>query len=619
MRAAKVDVLYYVALFASFALGVATLWSVDYLPTNDGPQHIFVGHAENHYGDASSIYERQFVPQLQFAARGFNLWWNPLEPVLGFRDATRVVLSLFYGWMFGGYVLLVHALGKTRRWLGLLGCGISLCWPLYMGLFAYWSGVGIGLLLLGYVARRATFDRRAAIVVGIGLVVEFVHHAFSVVPTILFLCILVAVRTDRSERRPTFVRLALGLVPAMIGLLSLVALRPPSPPGLQEFHWEPIARRALILPRVLWSGGDGTRWLGNALLVVGLVASIARFRRVDRTERAFTLCAWTAAVLLFTLPIVIPGWQFLNVRFAAFLVVFTLPLIPIERLRREALEASLCALAAAFFVVSAVSFHRSLRASCADDLAGLSAPVKRSSFRLPVVLEPFCGLPRDATQSPVPFLGPARQLAALYATAQGGTVPNPFAKVFAIHPFTLRKGEGAPQVPIPEGDLFKLGEDLTRSSNPQVRNHTLQTFSVLGQSYDDILVFGVTDADVALLGELGYRPAFRQRSFAMMELDPCKAEVVIQDHPKAASITVAGGIAGRREITWELPVKPGVASPEGELAVPVGHRLCGRAWIEVRYRVGDSAFACDGTKDGKIHYVARAGEVTRVRCAAPAL
>ncbi|MDB5214737.1 MAG: hypothetical protein JWO86_2664 [Myxococcaceae bacterium] len=619
MRARRGDLAYFGALLVAFLLGVATLWCVDYLPTNDGPQHVFLGHAENLYSDPTTIYGRQFVPQLQFASRGFALWFNPLEPLLGFRDATRVVLTLFYSWSFGGYVLLVHALGKPRRWLALLGCAVPLCWPLYMGLFPYYAGLGIGLLLLAYVARRPTFDRRAALVVAAGLALQFVHHAFSVVPTVLFLGILVATRTERADRRATLVRAGLCLIPAAIGLLALVWVRPASPPGLHEFHWEPLARRALILPRVLWSGSTGTRWLGNLLLAAGFVSSLARFRRVERTERAYVLCAWTALALLIALPIVIPGWQFFNVRFAPFFVVFTLPLLPIEKLRRPALEGALCAAVAACLVALAAGFHRSLRAACADDLAGLSAPVTRTSFRFPLVLDPFCGLPRDATQAPVPFLGPARQLGALYATAQGGTIPNAFANVVAIHPFTIRTDDAAPHVPIPDEETLRFGEELSRTDDLEARKHELQNVAIIAQPYDDVLVFGATDADVATLGELGLRPAFRQRSFAMMELQPCKTEVVVEDHRGASLVTVGGGIGGRKEITWERRAKPGPVTPEGELVVPVSQRLCGPGWIRVRYQIGEGAFACGHTTDGKVYYVAKPGEVTRVRCAAPDL
>jgi hypothetical protein len=618
MRARTGEYVYFGALVVTFVLGMATLWCVDYLPTNDGPQHIFLGHVENHYSDPTTIYGRQLEPQPQLTSRGFALWWTPLEPLLGFRDATRVVLSLFYSWTFGGYALLVHALGRPRRWLALAGCGVALCWPLYMGLLPYYAGLGIGLLILGFVARRATFDRRAAIVVGAGLLVQFVHHAFSVVPTLLCLCILVVVRSERSERRATLLRLGLSLLPVTMGLLSLVVLRPPSPPGLREFHWEPMARRALILPRVLWSGSTGTRWLGNALLVAGLAASVARFRRAERTERAYILCAWSSAAMLIVLPIVIPGWQFFNVRFAPFVVVFALPLVPLEKLRRPALERALCVLSAACFIGSAFGFHRSLRAACADDLAGLSLPIERSAFRFPLAFDPFCGLPRDATRAPVPFLGPARQLAALYATAQGGTIPNAFVG-FAIQPFKARLGADAIHVPTPDDATLRFGEELSYLENPDARRHELQTVAIGAQSYEDVLVFGATDSDVTTLGELGFRTAFRQGAFAMMELEGCRTEVVIEDHPSASRIVVGGGLGGRNEITWESAIKRGPGTPDGEIVSLVAQRLCGPGWIRVRYKIGERAFACGNAPDGKVYYVAKRGEVTRVKCAAPEL
>jgi hypothetical protein len=323
----------------------------------------------------------------------------------------------------------------------------------------------------------------------------------------------------------------------------------------------------------------------------------------------------------------IPGWQGFNVRFAPFAVVFAVPLLPIERLRRPMVENVACALGAACFIAAAFGFHRSLRAACADDLAGLSQPITRSAFRLPMVLDPFCRLPRDATKSPVPFLGPARQLAALYATQQGGTVPNAFVGTFAIHPFTVRRGDGAPHVPIPDELTTGFGEDAARLMNPRARRRALQTIAIHAQSYEDVLLFGAADEDVAILGELGLRTTFRQGTFAMLQLEPCTIEVVIEDRERASTIMVGGGIAGRNEIMWERRAKPGPTPPgatasgaaPGEIVAPVAQRLCGRGWIRVRYQVGDAGFACSGTADGNVPYDAKPGDVTRVRCSAPEL
>ena len=83
MRGSRTEIAYYGALAATFMLGMATLWCVDYLPTNDGPQHIFLGHAENLYADPSTIYGQQLIPQLQFAGRLRSL----VDPA---RTAARV-------------------------------------------------------------------------------------------------------------------------------------------------------------------------------------------------------------------------------------------------------------------------------------------------------------------------------------------------------------------------------------------------------------------------------------------------------------------------------------------------------------------------------------------------
>jgi hypothetical protein len=134
-------------------------------------------------------------------------------------------------------------------------------------------------------------------------------------------------------------------------------------------------------------------------------------------------------------------------------------------------------------------------------------------------------------------------------------------------------------------------------------------------------VFGATSQDVGFLDQFGFRATHHQGSFAMLELEPCRTEAVIQDHAKASVITVGGGIDGRNEITWERPIKPGPAAPgaEGDLVAVVAQRLCGPGWLRVRYQIGTSAFTCRESSDGRLPYFAKVGEVTRVRCTAPEL
>jgi hypothetical protein len=117
-----------------------------YLPTNDGPEHVFSSHAATRLDDASLGYGRHLKLGTTFSQAGFDHLLAFFELLLPWRIALRaclVFMVLFWAW---GVVALAAAVGGRRRvWLGLFGFAAAVQWVLYMGFFPFYLSSAFGL------------------------------------------------------------------------------------------------------------------------------------------------------------------------------------------------------------------------------------------------------------------------------------------------------------------------------------------------------------------------------------------------------------------------------------------------------------------------------------------
>lgn len=180
------------------ALLVGSFWVVPYLPTNDGPEWVYVTHMENHYGDPGSIYRDYYVPALQFASRGFTLLYGPFEAWLGWQHGLQVTLGVMALMAAWGFVALVWALDPRRWALGFLGFPLALSWGLYMGVWAYVAASGFGLFVLAFAVREREPAWPRRVVLSLLLTVQAAAHVFSAVVTGSVLLLLFLSRAPRG-------------------------------------------------------------------------------------------------------------------------------------------------------------------------------------------------------------------------------------------------------------------------------------------------------------------------------------------------------------------------------------------------------------------------------------
>lgn len=609
-----------VALALSLLVGLA-VGLPDYLPTNDGPQHVFAMHASRHLDDASNGYARFLVIGTTFSQLGFDVVYGFWDGFLSWRPALRaslVSMALLWAW---GVVALVAALGGRRRiWLGLFGFAAAVQWQLYMGFFSFYVATGFGWYVLALAFWRA-WTARWRVVIAAGLACQAFLHPVPALVTAAVLGVLVLWQRPRRALGREIGLVFLMVLPALLVVFAGLGFGVPS----QQQYWNlPLVQRASLAVTAFVSGPAWRSWPLPALALLALGWAV--YRRAWREDERHGTCLVAgigfALVAVFG-PFHIPGWQFFNMRFAPAATMLLLPLLPLERLSAGLLrKASVLALIL-FATASnlwALEYNLRLRRASDDLLSGLQQPIKRTGMRLPLIIEPRAGEPQDKAARTIPFATANWNAGALYAVEQGGVPAWAFAESARVRRIVWRWPEGSDRgVPMPErGFEFWLAEPEV-ANVPGARKAAVGRLLSYAPYYEDVIFYGRPD-EVEWLRERNFAIDYQRGGLALARFQACPVVLALAPglHGHAATF-IQFGWAPSPEPTFSarLPAVPG-ASVERTYAVP--ESPCGDVWFRVVFdddgdeRVSRGDSTCTNA-DAQLRLMAHVAPNTRVPCA----
>jgi hypothetical protein len=583
-------------LVASVAL-LCALGIVRYLPTHDGPQHVFLAHLENHFSDPGATYSDYYKPTTALASKGFSLVYGPLAELLPWRTALQVTLAIIVLTWSWGVMAFVNAVSPSRRLLGILGFGLAFQWALYMGFFPYLLSTGVGLFTLAVALGSAewTWKRRGAI--ALLLLLQSVCHVFAAEVVGLTLGVLVLFRHWRHSRRELPRELGLlaimGLPTVLIGIHAagwIGSTAAELPISQAEQVWPPLSVRIELLAAAFAAGPWWRAWPPILIAMAGVGFAVRRtFEKSGTTttadERALLVMSVLFGVAALAFPLHTRQWEFMSVRFIPMAVVFGLALVPVETFERRA--AALVQGAVVVLALAAIGWagwhNKRLGDACGPALAGLDAPIERTGPRLPIVLDPSCNALSDKKVFGLPGAEPLLNLGALYAVQQGGVVPYAFIGIPQVHGFVVTRA-GYRRFP-DQPDRKKFWGGLAQSDpvgDAPFRATLLAGLARSGSAYQDVIFYG-PPPDRDQISQRGYVTDFGKDGLWIGHYRGCPLDVDVSivggsGMPRTAPLLVQIGWLPLPEAETRV-VPPGPSPEGGTTKVAFPSAPCGPMWL----------------------------------------
>jgi hypothetical protein len=356
------------ALFFGVALlHLLPVWRVDYVPTTDGPSHVYNAVVLRELLTGSPEFARVF----EIDSRPHPNWLSHALLGLAMVVATpiiaeKIVVSVIVIVFLAGLWTLAGLIDARNRVYAFLAMPLAFSWPLQMGFYNFSLAAGLMMFAL------AAWWRRRTAVLALLLVIGYFAHA---VPTAVALLLIAAGSRRRLKTLP-------ALIP--VSLLFIWFLLQPKLPGGHwtwkgAFLWEPFARLALLLTFDLRQLMFGTAIaiVFAILIVITLIVENRGFKFSERDT--FLLLTVLAAVLYFAAPISVEEGLVLKARLLMIPYLVVLPWLT-PRLGRWPV-----AIVLAIVVVANVFFIRNRWKESAKMIAGAVRPIAAASPRRTIV------------------------------------------------------------------------------------------------------------------------------------------------------------------------------------------------------------------------------------------
>ena len=298
-------------LFVVLALAqLIPIWSVHYLPTTDGPSHLY----------NAWVFRELVVHPSDDMAKAFRIDWRPhpnwmttvglaalmsvAPPLVAEKIWLSAIVLLFAAamWMYAGQT------GMSGPHIGLL---FTFNWLLQMGFYNHMLGVGVAFIAIAMWRRG-----RTAIVA-----VLFVVCYFCSPMMVLFAMGAVGLLWLTSSRDPRQLLAFVPVLPLVIWYASVSARAPMGP-------WPPLSKSLafLLRARILYTFDKGQTIVGMIVLLIIIVSAV-------RARGVFVALTAIMLVLYFVAPDTFGGGFFVRQRIALLLFLTALAWIRLPKPR----------------------------------------------------------------------------------------------------------------------------------------------------------------------------------------------------------------------------------------------------------------------------------------------
>jgi hypothetical protein len=212
---------------ALLILHLLPIWLFKYIPTQDGPSHIYNSFVLKEYQNPDhGIFEQYYTVDPKLSPNWLS---HAVMAVLMFLVPPLIAEKLLLtGYVFLFALALLYFLGAVNdrgKLLGIVGMLFIYNYPLHMGFYNFSYSVPLYLLAIGYWWRyRNSLNVRRAAVLNLIIIVIYFSHLVSVIlaiVSVLFLSIVTYRRDVAKRRLQTF----LYLIPSYILPIHYVAGR----------------------------------------------------------------------------------------------------------------------------------------------------------------------------------------------------------------------------------------------------------------------------------------------------------------------------------------------------------------------------------------------------------